>query len=316
MSNDNDNIINNIWAILDNENENSKLNITNENYCNNCNIIVNEIDNTCRECGLINKNDVQYSDYLYEEQPEFKKSKPNTQYSSRMQKMQEWLMWTNEEKNTYKLNIYTRELCDKLAINKYLIDRICSFVLQVMTAIKNSCDGPKRSRVKDGIIIVCIYYISKNEYEYKYSYIELSKKLGLNLKYVSKADKLIMELINTNKLNISKEFVNNFLKITAPIDYVTKIIDKYQLNEINQQLINMVSELIDICEDNDILLDHTPLSIGVSCFYYILQLNNMDTDVKMFSDIYDLSIVTISKTFNKLKVYSKNFEKMGITKIL
>jgi len=68
--------------------------------------------------------------------------------------------------------------------------------------------------------------------------------------------------------------------------------------------------LITICEDNDILLDHTPLSVGVSCFYYILKLNNIDIDLKIFSELYDLSVVTVVKTYNKLKVYEKQISNM------
>jgi transcription initiation factor TFIIIB Brf1 subunit/transcription initiation factor TFIIB len=304
-----------IWAILDKENEKKpESQEILQKYCKNCS---NKIiyDNTCRECGLITNNDVEYSSYVFEEQQECKKSPSNTPYSNKILKMQEWLMWTNNEKTQYKLNKYTRELCEKLEINETLINGIISLVSHVMLAIKTSCDGPKRSRVKDGIIIVCVYYISKNESIFSYSYINLCKKVKLDLKYASRADKLIMELINSNKLKISQEFINNFLKTETPISYVIKIIEKYDLNSIKKDVLKQVSDLIDICEDNDILLDHTPLSIGVSCFYYILLLNTINIDVKIFSEIYNLSIVTILKTYNKLKVYTANFEKMGLIKL-
>jgi hypothetical protein len=62
--------------------------------------------------------------------------------------------------------------------------------------------------------------------------------------------------------------------------------------------------LIDICEDNDLISDTTPLTIGVTCFYYILKLPeiNIDIDLKIFTSIYDVSLVTLTKTFNKLKL--------------
>ena len=140
--------------------------------------------------------------------------------------------------------------------------------------------------------------------------IDLAKKIDLNMKYISKADKLIMELINSNKLKMSKECLNNFLQPENPIDFVTRIIEKYNLN-INQSIIDQVSNLIEICEDNDILLDHTPLSIGVTCFY-VLNINNIDINIKMFSQLYDLSMVTVMKTYNKLKLYKTRFEKLNI----
>jgi len=259
---------------------------------------------------LILNKDPEYSNYHFEEQQQHKSSYKSSGSNNRLMKMQEWMMWTNEEKNEYKLNKYIKELCEKLQIGESLIDSVCNLVSQVMTAIKNGCDGPKRSRVKDGIIIVCIYYISKGTSNV-YSYMDLAKQIDLNMKYISKADKILMELINSHKLNLSKDFMDNFFKTENPIDYVTKIIDKYQLG-INENILNQVIELISICEDNDILLDHTPLSVGVSCFYYILDINNIEINVKMFSELYDLSMVTVLKTFNKLKQHTRNFEKLGI----
>ena len=39
-------------------------------------------------------------------------------------------------------------------------------------------------------------------------------------------------------------------------------------------------------------------------------------NAKIFSELYDLSIVTVMKTFNKLKQYNHYFEKMGIKQII
>ena len=308
-----------IWSLMDNfknssikdkDNltQNSKLK-SNIYYCTTCN--VDTYDSTCNQCGLIIYNDTEYSNYSYEEPQNASRSfkKSNNLQGNRLMKINEWIMWTNDEKNEYKLNKYTKELCEKLNILEGIISSVCGLVSQIMTAIKNGCDGPKRSRVKDGIIIVCIYYVSKNTSN-SYSYIDLAKKIDLNMKYISKADKLIMELINSNKLKMSKECLNNFLQPENPIDFVTRIIEKYNLN-INQSIIDQVSNLIEICEDNDILLDHTPLSIGVTCFY-VLNINNIDINIKMFSQLYDLSMVTVMKTYNKLKLYKTRFEKLNI----
>jgi transcription initiation factor TFIIIB Brf1 subunit/transcription initiation factor TFIIB len=282
-----------------------------DNKCDNCDIQIDDI--VCYNCGLvINK---EYSSYNFEEPIVSKTYKATNSQASRLIKLQDWLIWNNDDKNEYKLNKYTRAFCEKLQIKDTLIEPVCEMISHVMKAIKDGCDGPKRSRVKDGIIIVCIYYMSKNHNSNEYSYIELAKKINLNMKYISKADKLIMELISSNKLQLSKTFINNVFKTEEPIDYVTKIIDKYQL-QIEKELLEQVSELIAICNDNDILLDHTPLSIGVSCFYYVLDVNKLNINIKIFSELYDLSIVTVMKTFNKLKQYDVYFEKAGIKQII
>lgn len=307
--------IDTIWAIFDRQSK-TQLKIQQNNsqecnykYCLECNTIIEDRDSMCNNCGLIITKEQEYSSYYFEEPIKYKPS--YSSYSNnRIMKMQEWMMWSNEEKNEYKLNKYIKELCEKLQVNENIVNDVFNLVSRVMKAIKNGCDGPKRSKVKDGIIIICIYYISKGT-SLVYSYIDLAKKMNMNMKYISKADKLLMELITSNKLNLSKELMDNFLKTEDPIDYVTKIIDKYEL-KINEKIINQVTELINICQDNDILLDHTPLSLGVSCFYYILNINNIQINAKMFSELYDLSMVTILKTFNQLKQYKNNFEELGI----
>jgi transcription initiation factor TFIIIB Brf1 subunit/transcription initiation factor TFIIB len=117
---------------------------------------------------------------------------------------------------------------------------------------------------------------------------------------------MILELVNSKRLNLDKKIM---LDTKKPFDYITESINKYNLN-ISKDILKIVKILIEICEDNDLLLDHTPLSIGASCFYYILKLKNIDTDVKIFSDFYNLSIVTVIKTYNKLKVYEDKINEL------
>jgi transcription initiation factor TFIIIB Brf1 subunit/transcription initiation factor TFIIB len=209
-----------------------------------------------------------------------------------MSKMQEWLMWTNEEKNIYKLKNYVKDLCQKLQIVPKIISDIIDTSVFVMETIKKH-DGTKRAKVKDGIILVCIQYVSRGSL----SAIDLSKKLDLDIKYITKAEKMILELTNSKKLNLDK---NILLQTKTPFDYIIDVIKKQNL-KINDQILQQVKQLIKTCETNDLLLDHTPLSVGVCCFYYILKLYDIEIDIKMFSELYNLSIVTIVKTFNKLK---------------
>jgi transcription initiation factor TFIIIB Brf1 subunit/transcription initiation factor TFIIB len=306
-----------IWDIFYNNIQTNSINneyeYKNKNNCSKCNSHVQTYETICKYCGLVLETTPELSNYLFNTSVEI--STPTYSLgNNRLLKLQEWMTWSNDEKTEYKLTKYTKEFCINLNIADHLINDICNFISQIMKAIKNNYDGPKRSRVKNGIIIMCIYYVSKGTNN-PYSYIELSKRINLNMKYISKADKLIMELFNSKKLHLPKHITNNFFKIENPIDYVIKIINKYKL-DINKSILNQIEELINICEDNDILLDHTPASIGVSCFYYILTINNIDINIKIFAELYDLSIVTIIKTFNKLKQYKDNFEKMGIKTLI
>lgn len=288
--------------------------------CKNCNEDLQLCDNVCYNCGLETRG-VEYSSYNFEEIEQIPYKKASFQ-NSRITKMQEWFTWTSEEKNEYKLNKYTKDFCYNLnntfssnkiniVLNESMIEQVVIFVSQVMKAIKDDFNGPKRSKVKDGLIIMCVYYVLKSNDGTYISYIDISKLLKIEMKHISNANKTITLLINNGKLKVKESFKNLIFTTEKPIDYINKIIEKYNLL-IDPLILIQVSNLIDICEDNDILLDHTPLSIGVSCFYYILTLNSLEIDIKLFSELYSISIVTIDKTFKKLLCFKEQFSKLGI----
>lgn len=260
-------------------------------------------DYVCLDCGLIIDEDRLNTNCSFES-PQPQQMTIKCSSNSRLSKMQEWYMWSNEEKNTYKLKVYVRNLCQRLHIVESLVEHICNIVVMVMDSVKRN-DGTKRARVKDGIIISCIHYVSKDT-STPYSYVDMAKMLNLDIKYVTRADKLILELINCKKLNMDKALILDTMK---PYDYVVNTIQKYNI-KVDRSVLQDVKTVIEICEDNDVLLDHTPLSIGVCCFYYILQLRNIDIDLKVFSELYDLSVVTVVKTYNKLKIHDKRIRNM------
>ena len=308
-----------IWKELDSIKNNSNSENTNNtktkiqetdvdiSECKNCeshNIGFQATDFVCFDCGyIIESNTIYHQSYLnsdFTDQTPQHYQKRNINNTSagfnKIQKMQNWFMWTNEEKNIYKLETYTIEFCNKIGIPEHIIQDICKIVKYTMISIKQH-EGTKRGKVKDGIIIVCIYYQSKLTYECSNSLSQLAKKANIDYKYISKAENIILELINNNKLKLDKQIL---LETKTPYEYVQDVIKKNNI-KVPPKILKQIKKLIDICEDRDLLLDHTPLSIGVCCFYYIIQLNDIKIDIKMFSDLYDLSVVTVIKTFNKLK---------------
>ena len=226
----------------------------------------------------------------------------NSQKFSRISQMQNWYKWSKDEKNTYKLGLYIKNLCATLNIELY-IDYICDLVTTVLDKIKDN-EGSKRTRVKDGIIVVCIYYTYKKNNVFvnsNFTTSELSKSIHLDMKYITKAEKFIIELINRKKLHLDKSV---FLGNNSPLSYIKNNIVHFNLDkQLLQHVYNQVEILIQLCEDEEILLDHTPLSIGIGCFYYILKKNNIDIDITHFSKIYKLSCVTISKLTRKLNLH-------------
>jgi hypothetical protein len=264
---------------------------------------------TCMSCGLVNMEySVNVVNNVYEKQEDYRATKSCGVSSksgfSKLSKMQKWFDWTNKEKNEYKLVTYTRELCVKLGIQENLIKQVCETVCKIMNGIRDSNDGPKRSRVKDGIIIVSIHYTLKSNGIYN-SYNSMSKKLNLETKYISKADKIINELIHSKKVQFSEDFLECITKTMSPSDYLKEIfVIVSEKDSID------IQKLINICEDNDILGDNNPLSIGMACLYYIIQKNNINLDIHKLCDKFDISIITLMKTASKLLVYKESIDKL------
>ena len=215
------------------------------------------------------------------------------------------LTWSNDEKNLYKLSQYTKDLCNKLNITLH-IDYICNLVNTILYKLKDN-DCSKRTRVKDGIIVVCIHYTYKKNNVFvntHFSTKTLAKSVKLDIKYITRAERSIIELMNKNKIILDK---NVFFNINSPIMYIKN--NSVHLNFNNGLLLNKdtleslykkTEILIDLCEKNELLMDHTPHSIGIGCFYYILKMSNIDVDLYQFSKEYKLSCVTVSKLFKKL----------------
>lgn len=256
---------------------------------------------TCTNCGS-SKTYATDNQYLNTSFPvkETIPIKKSTKGMSKIEKKILWSQYTNEEKNEYKLKEYTKELCNTLDIPEGLIPQIKYTVAEVIKIIKNT-DGTKRARVKDGIILVCIEYIAKRN-GVALSASKLGKKIGVNIKYITRAEGILLELIHSKKLNLDKDTI---LAIRTPYQYVQDIIRKQNII-LDPQVLETIKRVIEICEENDFLLDHTPLSIGVCCFYYVLTEifgDKTSVDVRPFAEMYDLSIVTVTKTTNKLKTH-------------
>lgn len=300
-----ENLHNQVWLQFDSIRD-TQENVDKETqHCSECNgndFIEVNFETTCSNCGLVYSSnfisiDAQnnYEDYS----SEIYTKKKITNKNCKLQKMQQWYMWTNDEKANYKLAGYTKSLCAKLHLSETVYESISNTVICVMNVIKKF-EGTKRAKVKDGIILVCIQYVlEQHNNDVKMTSSDLAKKINLDQKYVTKGEKLVLELINNNRINLDKK---TLLNIKQPIEYVHYVNKKHNL-QLPISLLDQVQNLVHICDVNDILLDHTPLAIGVSCLYYILKKNGIDVDLKVFSSINDLSMVTITKTYNKLKKF-------------
>lgn len=280
-----------IWKQLDTL-KNDSLDKSNDNIQTKCiqceqsafEIIAN--DKVCTNCGLVSEQSVSFVNESFE--PEIQRRYNNK--LDKLSKMQEWYMWSNEEKSNYKLQMYIQDVCSQLCIPEMYIQRVYETVIVVLNAVKKF-EGTKRAKIKDSIILLCIEMVSKS-----FSAIQLGKKMNIEARFISKAEQTIIELVNSKKLDLKTVDIHG---VKTPIDSIRDGLQKRNIN-IDSRLIYKVKCLINICDTHDLLIDHSPLSIGVGCLYYILQKYNINIDARVIADIYNLSHVTVLKTFNQL----------------
>ena len=58
------------------------------------------------------------------------------------------------------------------------------------------------------VFVICIYYVTKNT-NTPFSYMDMAKRLNLDIKYVTRAERMILELVNSKKLNLNK-YTNSY----------------------------------------------------------------------------------------------------------
>ena len=175
-----------------------------------------------------------------------------------------------------------------------LFRSIVNFTQYIFKIIKKY-EGTKRGNVKDGLILVCISYI----YKYMKNSItvyELSKIYNIDNKYVNKAEKIILSLIQRKKIDIDKSLL---LFSQQPIYYINSVIQKYNIiidDKIKSDIINV----LDYIKTKNKLSQHNPISIASTTFYYVLKQHNVNIDIKFISHIFNISNVTIIKSYNNL----------------
>ena len=187
---------------------------------------------TCKDCGLILDSQQEFCEFNFEVPVETKVY--SSKSFNRIAQLNEWISWSAEEKKEYKIKKYTRELCERMSIYPNIIDSVIGLVLKVNHLISSRSEGSKRSNIKDAIIIRCVEMIDS------YNSIELAKRINLDPSYLSKADRVLINL------GIVKQTID------PP-----------------RNLDNKLKMLIEICEDNQLFNTKNKRATEMICMKYL-----------------------------------------------
>lgn len=209
---------------------------------------------------------------------------------------------TNEQKKKYNLYLFVKENCEKLSIP--YVSLICE-IMSILFSLSTS----KRSKVKEGIFVVCTYF-SLKMHGIERSLNDLGKSLSLESKYISKAEKLLSEVISDKTIFSRYPIFKDILKIMNEKNnnlnelykHSPKLINTFSLE--NEEF-DKICQLISKCEELSILTDSSPKSIVVGCVYFYI--SNKFKDLKkgdianIISNIFSCSPGTIKRIAKEIE---------------
>jgi len=244
-----------------------------------------ENDLVCTNCGICT-NDVNYGEPSFNQEIAIKRG------SKKEPRLVKWLEYTKEEKKIYKQSIYIRQVCDNFDLDTFTIESSVSVVTKVLQILKNQNEG-KRSKLKDAIVTNCIYYINKQVGKNYQSYLDLGKKINLDTKSLTKANKLLLSI--AEKVPELK-----MTSIETPMDVISCVTHNENVC-FPEEILKTTEKLVFVLEKFDIICDHTPLSIASACLFYVLEKYKLDVQPKDFCNVFGISVVTMNKTISKMK---------------
>jgi len=143
-----------------------------------------------------------------------------------------------------------------------------------------------------GILGACVYYACKKN-NYLFDIKKIAEAFEVKPNILHKGCKIFIEAINKTKINIDTDIV-------LPIHFINYISDKL---EIDNSTTKKIKELIVRIQDNNICLNHLPLSVCICSVLLYYKHNHQKIFNKKISELFDISNVTINKTLYDLNKY-------------
>jgi transcription initiation factor TFIIIB Brf1 subunit/transcription initiation factor TFIIB len=115
----------------------------------------------------------------------------------------------------------------------------------------------------------------------------------LKVKHITSGCRKLFEVIDYN--------IYDYIQSSKPEDFIDRFKGKLKLGEYTDLAKKIVRNIVKL----DIATDHQPPSIAASAIMLIYQIYEIDHSINNLSKIFDISDVTIQKTFKKIVPYRK-----------
>ena len=330
-----------IWNFLDTcvedtfdissaSNETSKLNDTYCKHCTTYNMIIddNKSKYTCNNCGI---EDIE----IFDTRPEWNNYEDNIQTSgrcgaatnlflpksslgtiiagkgySRIRLLQNWNHMPYKERSLSNILYHIERSLKKYKITKAIIDN-AKILYKNISDLKH-ISGPNKDKYiitrginRYGIIAACAYYGAKLQGHIR-TIKEIAEIFNLKIPQLTRGCRKFLNLLN------NKEIIAN-IKSSQPYEFINRFSYKLNLNsEQLQHAINISKNIIKL----DIASDHQPISLAAASLLLAINVFNININKKLISEIFDISEVTIIKTYKNIHQYKKIIINNNLTDIV
>ena len=153
-------------------------------------------------------------------------------------------------------------------------------------------NGLTRGGNRKSLVAACIFFACKRKGKTR-SPKEIAKMFDLKYKSVTKGCKAFQKLIK-------QKFMQNDVNISNPEHFIMRYCRGLH---IPNNCITQATKVAKNIQKLNIASMHTPFSVATGSILLIVEYNNLDIDRKEISDKFDVSEVTIAKTYKKIEQY-------------
>jgi len=217
--------------------------------------------------------------------------------NSRIKILQNWSLMPYKERS---LNIVLKEIqnkCRTAGIVKCIEDDAKILYKNIreskyLYGKNKGRNGLTRGANRKSLVAACIFFACKRKGKTR-SPKEIAKMFDLKYKAVTKGCKAFQKLIK-------QKFMQNDINISNPEHFIMRYCrDLHIPNNYIDQAMRVAKNI----QKLNIASMHTPFSVATGSILLIVEFSTLDIDRKDISDKFDVSEVTIIKTYKKIEQY-------------
>jgi transcription initiation factor TFIIIB Brf1 subunit/transcription initiation factor TFIIB len=298
---------------------NSSIDDNNDDICINCkstNLIIDNIKNNivCMDCAVINKEFLDHNcDIINSEVDNYRYGPPSNFFFpkaslgtkivskgfNKLSLLQKQGQMPYKEKSLMDVLDNIQIKCKKYNITQTIIDSAKILYKKVSESVHNKGKRKGKNIImrcinRRSMIAACLFHACKLQSETR-SPKEIADIYDLEIKHVNRGCRRFCDIIDSHTLfyqiksSQSSDFIERFAK---KLNIDNTYIDKAKDVAINIQKLDLAST-------------HEPPSVAAGSILLVTQYYNISLSKKQISDIFNVSDVTISKTFRKIWPYHK-----------